>query len=76
LARALAAEPQVLVADEPCRRSICRRAQILGLLQALRREMALAVLLITHDLAIVGKVATAWASCTSAGCSRSGPSHR
>jgi len=33
------------------------RAQILGLIQALRREMGLAVLLITHDLAIVSKVA-------------------
>ena len=58
LARALAAEPQVLVADEPVSSlDMSTRAQILGLLQALRREMGLAVLLITHDLAIVSKVA-------------------
>ena len=58
LARALAAEPQVLVADEPVSSlDMSTRAQILGLLQALRREMSLAVLLITHDLAIVSKVA-------------------
>jgi oligopeptide/dipeptide ABC transporter ATP-binding protein len=58
LARALAAEPRVLVADEPVSSlDMSTRAQILGLLQALRREMRLAVLLITHDLAIVSKVA-------------------
>ena len=58
LARALAAEPQVLVADEPVSSlDMSTRAQILGLLQALRHEMGLAVLLITHDLAIVSKVA-------------------
>ncbi len=58
LARALAAEPQVLVADEPVSSlDMSTRAQILGLLQGLRREMGLAVLLITHDLAIVSNVA-------------------
>ena len=58
LARALAAEPQVLVADEPVSSlDMSTRAQILGLLQGLRREMGLAVLLITHDLAIVSNIA-------------------
>ena len=48
----------MLVADEPVSSlDMSTRAQILGLLQALRREMGLAVLLITHDLAIVSKVA-------------------
>jgi oligopeptide/dipeptide ABC transporter ATP-binding protein len=58
LARALAAEPLVLVADEPVSSlDMSTRAQILGLLQDLRHEMGLAVLLITHDLAVVSKVA-------------------
>jgi oligopeptide/dipeptide ABC transporter ATP-binding protein len=58
LARALAAQPRVLVADEPVSSlDMSTRAQILGLLQALRREMGLAVLLITHDLAVVSRVA-------------------
>ena len=58
LARALAAEPLVLVADEPVSSlDMSTRAQILGLLQRLRRDMGLAILLITHDLAVVGKMA-------------------
>ena len=58
LARSLAAEPLVLVADEPVSSlDMSTRAQILGLLQELRKEMGLAILLITHDLAVVSKVA-------------------
>lgn len=58
LARALAAEPAVLVADEPVSSlDMSTRAQILGLLQSLRRDVGLTILLITHDLAVVSKVA-------------------
>ena len=58
LARALAAEPQVLVADEPVSSlDMSTRAQLLGLLQQLRKEMGLTILLITHDLAVVSKIA-------------------
>ncbi len=58
LARALLAEPEVLVADEPVSSlDMSTRAQILGLLQKLRTEMGLAILLITHDLAVVSSVA-------------------
>lgn len=58
MARALAAEPRVLVADEPVSSlDMSTRAQILGLLQELRKKMGLTILLITHDLAVVSTVA-------------------
>jgi peptide/nickel transport system ATP-binding protein len=58
LARALAVNPLVLVADEPVSSlDMSTRAQILGLLQALSLQMGLAVLLITHDLTVVSRIA-------------------
>ncbi|MCC7046060.1 MAG: ABC transporter ATP-binding protein [Alphaproteobacteria bacterium] len=58
LARALAAQPRVLVADEPVSSlDMSTRAQILGLIQRLRSETGLSVLLVTHDLAVVSTVA-------------------
>jgi oligopeptide/dipeptide ABC transporter ATP-binding protein len=58
LARALAAQPRVLVADEPVSSlAMSTRAQILGLLAAQRQDSGVTVLLITHDLAVVSKVA-------------------
>lgn len=50
-ARALAAEPQVLLADEPVSMlDVTIRKQMLDLLDSLRRSEDLAVLYITHDL--------------------------
>ena len=58
VALALAGGPRLLVADEPTTAlDVTIQAQILELLGRLRDELGLAVLLVTHDLGIVGDVA-------------------
>jgi oligopeptide/dipeptide ABC transporter ATP-binding protein len=54
IAIALAAEPELLIADEPTTAlDVTVQAQILELLDTLRASRGMAVLLVTHDLAIV-----------------------
>ena len=58
IAMALACDPKLLIADEPTTAlDVTIQAQILELLDGLRRSRELAVLLITHDLGVVAEVA-------------------
>ena len=58
IAMALANEPDLLIADEPTTAlDVTIQAQILELLRDLQREMGMAMLLITHDLGIVRRMA-------------------
>jgi len=58
IAMALANEPDLLIADEPTTAlDVTIQAQILELLKTLQKEMGMALLLITHDLGIVRKMA-------------------
>jgi ABC-type dipeptide/oligopeptide/nickel transport system ATPase component len=56
IAMALAGRPELLLADEPTTAlDVTLQAQILELLDELRRDLGLAVLLITHDLGVVAE---------------------
>ena len=58
IAMALMCDPELLIADEPTTAlDVTVQAQILRLLVELQRDLGLAILLITHDLGVVARVA-------------------
>ncbi|MDQ6620694.1 MAG: dipeptide ABC transporter ATP-binding protein [Pseudomonadota bacterium] len=58
IAMALACRPRLLIADEPTTAlDVTIQAQILTLIRLLQRELGMAVIYITHDMAVVAEVA-------------------
>jgi len=58
IAMALCCNPRLLIADEPTTAlDVTTQAQILDLLQTLQRDTGMAIIFITHDLAVVAQMA-------------------
>ena len=58
IAMALSCKPQLLIADEPTTAlDVTIEAQILALIKQLQQEFDMAVMFITHDLAVIGEMA-------------------
>ncbi|WP_417581679.1 ABC transporter ATP-binding protein [Pelagibacterium sp.] len=74
IAMAIALRPKLLIADEPTTAlDVTTQAQILELLAGLVREEGMALLLITHDLAVVSQMADAVAVLKEGRIVESGP---
>ena len=58
IAMAIACEPEILIADEPTTAlDVTIQAQILDLLTELQRDNGMSIILITHDLGVVARMA-------------------
>jgi peptide/nickel transport system ATP-binding protein/oligopeptide transport system ATP-binding protein len=59
IARALAAAPDVLIADEPTTNlDVTIQAQVLELLRALQKDLGMTLILVTHDMGIMAEMVT------------------
>ncbi|MGK6315798.1 ABC transporter ATP-binding protein [Neorhizobium sp. DT-125] len=58
IAHALAAKPQLLIADEPTTAlDVTMQAQILRLLEELKAETGMALMIVSHDLGVIARLA-------------------
>ena len=77
IAMALANDPEILIADEPTTAlDVTVQAQVLKLLKDLTRELGMALLLITHDLGIVRRMADTVHVMTGGRIVETGPTER
>jgi peptide/nickel transport system ATP-binding protein len=77
IAMALVHKPKLLIADEPTTAlDVTVQAQVLELMKTLQREQGLAMLFTSHDLAVVGQVASRVAVMRSGQILETGPSQQ
>ncbi len=58
IAMALAGEPRILIADEPTTAlDVTVQAEIVGLVQSLQRQTGMSVIWVTHDIALLARIA-------------------